>query len=724
MPTSRQSTASRESASTLAPADFVWALESVARLHRLPVDAALLAQQFPPPYERDALVRAGASTGLAFHGVALEAAGIERISFPCLAFVRPAVPRADGRVAPAILVAVENGRLLYFNAGSDAPQTVAIADCANAFEDHAFVVTRAAEAADDDTAAGPDRKRFGFGWFVPELLRHRSIWRDVLVASLVLQLVGLATPLFTQVVIDKVVVHQTQSTLLVIGIALALFLVFGTAMTWARSYLVLHTGNRIDAVLGAKVFRHLFSLPVPYFEQRPTGTLTARLQGIESIREFLTGAAVAVLLDLPFTVVFLAVMFWYSWQLSVIAVGLLAAVTALSVAVTPLLRSRLNQQFLAGARSQAFLTEHIAGAETVKSLQMEPQLERRYGDILGRYLAASFATRNAANGYNALATALEQAMTVSILVAGALLVMQGDGFTIGMLVAFQMFAARLSQPVMRLAGLWQSFQQAAISVDRLGDVMDAPGEPVAVTPARAPVRDGRIGIEGLAFRYGENRPYLFREFSLAVAPGRTVALMGPSGCGKSTLAKLLQGFYAPTDGTIAIDGRDIRHLAANELRQYFGVVPQETRLFSGTIYDNLAVANPLAGFEDMVSACQMAEVHEVIERLPQGYRTPIGEQGVGLSGGQKQRLAIARALLKRPQILVFDEATSQLDHATAESFAHTINRLKGRVTILYIAHQLPRSLKVDEIVQLGASRPAAEETAGLESPPLRAEALP
>jgi subfamily B ATP-binding cassette protein HlyB/CyaB len=221
----------------------------------------------------------------------------------------------------------------------------------------------------------------------------------------------------------------------------------------------------------------------------------------------------------------------------------------------------------------------------------------------------------------------------------------------------------------------------------------------------------------LSFRYGERYPYLFRDFSLAVAPGRTVALMGPSGSGKSTLAKLLQGFYAPTDGTIRIDGRDIRHLAANELRQYFGVVPQETRLFSGTIYDNLAVANPLASFEDMVRACEMAELHEVIERLPQGYQTTIGEQGVGLSGGQKQRLAIARALLKRPRILVFDEATSHLDHATAEAFSQTINRLKGRATIMFITHQLPRGLKVDEIIQLGVPRPTKDE-----APPLLAEA--
>jgi subfamily B ATP-binding cassette protein HlyB/CyaB len=704
---------------TLAPAEFLWALESLARLHRLPFDATLLAQQFPPPYSSDTLVGAAASFGVRMSRVPLDGA-IERRAFPCLAFLKPTEGSEPAAARPAILVDADAERLLYFEAGSDSPRTIAPAQWQSVFEPEALLATRAARTEDETAStSGTERRRrpFGFRWFVPELLKHRAIWREVLIASLVLQLIGLATPLFTQVIIDKVVVHQTLNTLVVIGVALTVFLVFNAAMTWARQYLVLHTGNRIDAVLAARVFKHLFSLPVPYFEHRPTGTLTARLQGIESIREFLTGAAVAVVLDLPFTVIFLAVMFWYSWQLSLIALALLVLITALSVGITPLLRERLNQQFLAGARNQAFLTEFIAGAETVKSLQMEPQLERRYGEILSRYLAASFATRSAANGYSALTMALEQAMTISILVAGALLVMRGDGFTIGMLVAFQMFAARLSQPMLRLAGLWQSFQQAAIAVKRLGDVMDAPPEPYSVAPSRELAREGGVEMQGLSFRYGERYPYLFRDFSLAVAPGRTVALMGPSGSGKSTLAKLLQGFYAPTDGTIRIDGRDIRHLAANELRQYFGVVPQETRLFSGTIYDNLAVANPLASFEDMVRACEMAELHEVIERLPQGYQTSIGEQGVGLSGGQKQRLAIARALLKRPRILVFDEATSHLDHATAEAFSQTINRLKGRATIMFITHQLPRGLKVDEIIQLGVPRPAKDE-----APPLLAEA--
>jgi subfamily B ATP-binding cassette protein HlyB/CyaB len=371
-----------------------------------------------------------------------------------------------------------------------------------------------------------------------------------------------------------------------------------------------------------------------------------------------------------------------------------------SVAVTPVLREKLNKQFLLGARNQAFVTEYVSGVETVKSLQFEPLLERRYGDYLSAYLAASFGTRNLANSYNVVASALEQLMTLAILVAGALLVMRSDGFTIGMLVAFQMFAARMAQPMLRIAGLWQEFQQANIAVRRLGDIMNAPGEPYSLVPARTQSGAGAIELQGLAFRYSERHPYLFRNVTFAVKPGELVLVSGASGSGKSTLAKLLLGFYPPSDGRIVVDSIQLNHLSANELRMTYGVVPQETRLFSGTVYDNLVMANPHAAFEDIVIACRAAEIHATIERLPQGYQTLLGEHGVGLSGGQKQRLAIARALLKRPKVLIFDEATSNLDAATAESLALTINQLKGAATILFIAHQVPPSLQIDRALQL------------------------
>jgi subfamily B ATP-binding cassette protein HlyB/CyaB len=515
-------------------------------------------------------------------------------------------------------------------------------------------------------------------------------------------------------VIDKVVVHQTMSTLAVIGIGLFVFMIFTSAMTWVRQYLVLHTGNRVDAVLGSRVFDHLLDLSPRYFEHRPTGILTARLHGVETIREFVSGAAVTLLLDLPFLFIFLAVMFYYSWQLSLIAVGLLGTIAVLSFLVAPVFRERLNSQFLVGARNQAFLTEYLAGIETVKSLQMEPQLKKSYGGFLAEYLAASFRTKQIANTYSVISNGLEQVMTLAILCVGAWLVMHNDGFTVGMLVAFQMFAGRLSQPLLRLVGLWQEFQQAGISVKRLGDILNAPREPMSLVPTRANNTDatdgvangaankgGRVEINHIAFRYAQDRPFLYRDLSLKLAPGKVLALMGPSGSGKSTLAKLLQGFHFPEEGNITLDGRDIKQLAANELRSHFGVVPQETTLFSGTLYNNLSLANPHATFEQIVQACKWAEMHDTIEQLPQGYQTEVGERGVGLSGGQKQRIAIARALLKQPRILIFDEATANLDHATAEHFAHTINKLKGRVTMLFIAHQLPRGLQVDEVITLG-----------------------
>jgi subfamily B ATP-binding cassette protein HlyB/CyaB len=673
--------------STLTAEDFVWLVGSLCQLSRVPFDAALLTQRFPAPHDRRQLLEA--CRALDFR---VGESAIGRAAFPCVAFLK------GGASRPALLLKADRERLLYFAAGSEAASTLPLAQFAERFERDVLLVRH--EESPESTSTGA----FGWRWFGDELARHKRVWRDVLAASLCIQLIGLAMPLGTQVVIDKVVVHHTTSTLAVIAAGLGLFLAFNAAMSWLRQYLVLHTGNRVDAVLGSQVLRHLLRLHLPYFSYRPTGTLVARLHAVESIREFLAGAAVSLILDAPFLVVFLAVMFFYSWQLTLIALALLVLIVFISVLVTPALRLRLNRQFLLGARNQAFLTEYVAGIETVKSLQMEPRLESRYDEYLAHYLAASFSTRQLSNGYQVAVNALEQAMTLGILCVGALLVMRNDGFTIGMLVAFQMFASRMSQPMLRLASLWQEFQQASIAVKRLGDIMDAPAEPHALVPSRAPEGRAEIRVAGLSFRYSAEFPWLYRNLGLALQPGRLTVLTGPSGSGKSTLAKLLLGFYAPEEGSIAIDGRDVRHFSANELRQYFGVVPQETVLFAGTLYENLIAANPNAGFADVVEACRIAEVHDVIERLPKGYNTEIGEHGVGLSGGQKQRIAIARAVLKRPRVLIFDEATASLDSATAEKLADTVNRLKGAATILFIAHQVPKGLAVDEFISLSTEK--------------------
>jgi subfamily B ATP-binding cassette protein HlyB/CyaB len=678
----------------------VWLLSSFCTLHRLSFDAQLFRQHHSQQLGIEDLAPAAEELGLIVRALRGNVESVLSRHLPVALLLKPA-----GDVAGAcwcIALNADETRCAVLIQGAQAPEQIAIEDLGARYAGQALVfLPKVTETADPD-GFEPRTARFGLRWFWPELRKHKSIWREVLLASLVMQLMGLALPLFTQVIIDKVVVHRTSSTLIALGIAMVLFLVFSTALSWLRQYLILHTGRRIDAVLGARVLEKLFRLPLLYFQHRPTGVIAARLQGIETIREFIAGAAVTALLDIPFLLIFVAIMFWYSVPLTLLVLGVMFLVTTLSLLVSPLFRNLLNEQFRKGAAAQAFVTEYVAGVETAKSLQLEPHINVRYRGLLADYLQSSFATRQLGNNYNSWTSALEQLMTTGILILGAWIVMTGSAMTIGMLVAFQMFASRVSQPMLRLVGLWQQWQQTRIAIARLGDIMNAPAESYSLKPRRLPgANPGAIEIEQLTFRYAENLPPLYEGFNLSLPPGQITALTGPSGAGKSTLAKLLQGFYVATQGRIRIDGIDTHALSANELRALFGVVPQETVLFSGTILENLKLANPFASFEQVVAACRMAEIHGTIETLPEGYETTIGERGVGLSGGQRQRLAIARALLKGPKVLIFDEATSSLDPLTAEQVGRTITALKGRVTILFIAHAVPKSLQVDRTVRLG-----------------------
>ncbi|MHB8354142.1 MAG: ABC transporter transmembrane domain-containing protein, partial [Burkholderiales bacterium] len=510
---------------------------SVCALHRLPFDAGLLLRQFPPPYTTVTLIEAARALGLriATHEVPANALGT--VHFPCIVLWTPeeagenatsartpssgagkasspppvgprtedpegacgvqgvdgevseaerAPPQAGPRAQPVLLVQADAEQVTFFIAGTNTPTQLPLAVFAARYPGCVFQLALRPQALKDPDGVSATRAAFGFRWFIPELLKHKRVWRDVLLASLVIQVLALAFPLFTQVIIDRVVVHRVQSTLIVIGVGMAIFLVFSALLSWVRQYLVLHTGNRVDAVLGAAVFAHLFKLPPRYFEHRPTGVITTRLQGVETIREFVASAAVTLILDLPFLLIFVAIMFDYSVRLTVIALAIIGVVVVLGLIVAPLFRTRLNDQFLLAARNQAFTTEYVAGLETVKSLQMEPMVNSRYHDYLAEYLRAGFEVRQIANTYNVLAGALEQTLSLVILIVGADLVMNGTDFTIGMLVAFQMFASRLSQPMMRLVGLWQQFQQARLSVLRLGDVMNAPPELYTLLPRRTP----------------------------------------------------------------------------------------------------------------------------------------------------------------------------------------------------------------------------------------------
>ena len=692
--------------------EATWLASSFCALHRVAFDAALLSQRYPAPITTVSFEKAAEELGLSLEqragsldsALAWHLPVAIRVRAPVNDSTLEAAPGSDDfkRAAWALVLNVSDTHAAILERGAAAPVSIALGELSARYAGLALAMVPLSTETRDPDSLQFRSARFGLRWFVPELLKHRAIWRDVLAASLVLQLIALAIPLFTQVIIDKVVVHRTTSTLIALGIGMAIFLVFTGVLSWIRQHLVLHTGRRIDAVLGSQVFDHLMRLPPLYFQHRATGVISARLHGIETIREFIASAAVTLILDVPFLVIFLAIMLWYSVPLTLIVLAILAIIVGVSLCVAPAFQRRLNEQFRRGAANQAFLTEYIAAMDTVKSLQLEPQLNHRYRQLLAELLNSSLTTRQLANTYNTWSSSFEQLMTMLVLIVGAWIVMSTTALTIGMLVAFQMFSARISQPLLRMVGLWQQWQQTRMAIARLGDIMNAPAESYSLVPRRVGSSGaGRIEIDGLAFRYGEHLPYLFENFDFHVQPGQLIALLGPSGAGKSTLAKLLQGFYAPSRGRIRLDGIDHNHLSANELRSLFGIVPQETVLFSGTILDNLKLANPAASLEQVVAACRMAEIHGVIEALPQGYQSEIGERGIGLSGGQRQRIAIARALLKGPKVLIFDEATSSVDGATAEQLGRTISALKGRVTILFIAHLLPKSLQFDQILRIG-----------------------
>jgi subfamily B ATP-binding cassette protein HlyB/CyaB len=458
--------------------DVLWVMGSFCALNRKPFDAGLLLKQFPPPYSSDSFIHAARALGFRIKRRDGEPAELSKLNLPCLAVLHApsvvmpvvAVPNASEvtqpditdaeiisprKYQPAIIVQIKDGHVMLFEVGTNTPKTIPQAEFDARYAGTAFQLALETQDIKDPDGALANKATFGFRWFIPELMKHKRIWRDVLIASLIIQLLALGTPLFTQVIIDKVVVHHTQSTLIVIGIGLAVFMVFSALLSWVRQYLILHTGNRVDAVLGAAVFDHLFKLPPRYFEHRPTGVIAARLHGVETIREFIASAAVTLILDFPFLLIFLGIMFYYSVFLTCVALGMLSVIVILSLIVAPMFRDRLNEQFLLGARNQAFTTEYVAGLETVKSLQMEPQLNARYSDYLAEYLRSGFSVRQIGNTYNTLSNGMEQMMTLSILIIGAYIVMNSDpttgqAFTIGMLVAFQMFASRLSQPMLRL----------------------------------------------------------------------------------------------------------------------------------------------------------------------------------------------------------------------------------------------------------------------------------
>ena len=530
--------------------------------------------------------------------------------------------------------------------------------------------------------------KFDFTWFIPAIVKYRKFFGEVLMASLFLQLFALLTPLFTQVVIDKVLVHKGFTTLHVVAIGMIVLAVFEAMLGGLRTYLLSHTTNRIDVTLGAQLFRHILTLPLSYFEARRVGDTVARVRELEQIRQFLTSHSVTVLLDVVFTAVFLTVMWFYSSTLTLIVLASLPIYALLSVAITPAIRTRLHDKFNRGAENQAFLVEAVSGVQTVKALAVEPPLLRKWEEQLAGYVRASFRATSLITIAGHSATCVQKVTTVAVLWVGAYRVIDGD-LSIGQLIAFNMLSAQVTGPLLRLVNLWQEFQQVGISVQRLGDVLNTQPEP-SYSPNRAtlPHVKGQVRFEDVLFRYRPDGPEILRKVSFAVEPGQIVGIVGRSGSGKSTIAKLMQRLYVPERGRIVIDGVDVMQVDPAWLRRQVGVVLQENFLFNASVRNNIALTDPGLAMERVIQSAQLAGAHEFIMELADGYDTVIGEHGCTLSGGQRQRIAIARALVANPRILIFDEATSALDYESEAVIQQNLAQISQGRTVFMIAHRL------------------------------------
>ncbi|NVZ27942.1 type I secretion system permease/ATPase [Pseudomonas gingeri] len=530
--------------------------------------------------------------------------------------------------------------------------------------------------------------KFDLSWFIPSIVKYRKQFMEVLAGSFFLQLFGLVSPLFMQVVIDKVLVHKSMSTLDVLVFGLITISVFEALLGGLRTYVFSHTTNRVDVELGARLFNHLLGLPLAYFQARRVGDSVARVRELENIRSFLTGNALTVVMDTFFTLVFFAVMLTYSPWLTLIVFISLPCYVALSVLVTPVLKARLDEKFRRSSENQSFLVESVTGIETLKSMAVEPLMQRRWEEQLAAYVSSAFKASNLSSSANQVASLISKLTTAALLWFGARLVIDGD-LSVGELIAFNMLSGRVSGPILRLAQLWQDFQQVRLSMARLGDILDNKAESGASAgQASMPPVKGEVVFDRVVFRYRADGPEILRGLSLTAQAGSVIGIVGPSGSGKSTLTKLIQRLYAPERGRVLIDGMDLSVLDPASLRRQIGVVLQENMLFKGTVRDNIAFASPGMSFDQVVEAAELAGAHEFILELPQGYDTELGERGNGLSGGQRQRVAIARALATQPKILIFDEATSALD-AESESIIHgNMHKIcKGR-TVFIIAHRL------------------------------------
>jgi ATP-binding cassette, subfamily B, bacterial HlyB/CyaB len=683
---------------TPAPIASLQALCAIARFHQVAADPATLAHQLgllpSEAITTSHLLRAATHLGLKAKLSTTTAARLPLTPLPALAFMQD----AGGHTRVVILAQCDGQRVLLQDPSAQAARpTIESMDAfaAQWTGDLILIASRASLAG--------DLAKFDFSWFVPAIVKYRRLFGEVLLISLMLQLFALVSPLFFQVVMDKVLVHRGLTTLNVLVVGLIVVVVFESALNGLRSYVFSHTTSRIDVELGARLFRHLVQLPLAYFQARRVGDSVARVRELENIRSFLTGNALTVLLDVVFSVVFIAVMLFYSVPLTLIVLVSLPLYFTLSLAVVPVLRKRLDVKFARGAENQAMLVETVTGIQTVKAGALEPSFGRRWDNQLAAYVSASFKTQNLASWAHEAVNLIGKLVNAATLWYGAHLVMSSD-LTVGQFVAFNMFAQRVANPIMRMAQLWTDFQQTGISMARLGDILNTRTEVPPTSAAQLPPLKGRITLDNVTFRYRPEAAPVLSGIAIDVRPGELLGIVGRSGSGKSTLTKLVQRLYSPEAGRLLVDGIDISLIDAAQLRRQIGVVLQENLLFNRSVRENIAIADPAAPIEAVIRAAQLAGAHEFVSELPEGYDTIVGEQGSSLSGGQRQRIAIARALFTNPRVLIFDEATSALDYESEAIIQRNMAQICHGRTVLVIAHRLSAVRHAHRIVVLEKGR--------------------
>jgi HlyB family type I secretion system ABC transporter len=535
---------------------------------------------------------------------------------------------------------------------------------------------------------------------------HQRVLIEVFAASALTQVFGLCAPILTQLILDQVVVQQSVPTFQAIAAGLIIFSLFPIIMNSLRRYLLYHTTNRIDLSLIAGFISHTFRLPLTYFDTRFVGDITSRVQENTKIREFLSGDALTTVLDLIMVVIYVGLMFWYSWQLALMALVFIPILLTLTLLTTPFLRQLSRQAFNAKTKEGSYLIESLTGVGTIKAMGIERTVRWRWEELFSESIKATFTHRMFREKVRLVTSLVKMFATTGIFLFGVWLVIQGQ-FTIGQLFAFNMLLGNVISPFERLAFLWNDFQEVLVSLERISDVIDAPVEEADQAlslPALPPIR-GHIRFERVTFRYNvESDRNTLENLSFEIVPGQMVAIVGRSGSGKTTLAKLLLGLYAVNEGKILIDGYDVMAIAKQSLRQQVGLVDQDTFLFGGTVRDNIAIAHPEAPINDIIAAAQFAGAHDFIDELPLKYETKIGEGGSLLSGGQRQRLAIARALLGNPRLLLLDEATSNLDTESERLIQTNLSKIIGDRTTLIIAHRLSTVRHADQILVLDQGR--------------------